>query len=306
MSSENTENLQTTPVVEIKKLVLKGLNCQKLIHQLKKTAAFDDSMQLYIKKDKIVCLKVNLQETSGKLWEIMLSEIVQNHEEIAKQIEDNIVRFGLLSTAQFVKQCLLLFKEAVDLELQVNSMNDVVGLCTVSNNNIKIKLSTADANKAFEELQGEWKDVYNFFSVDNAESTFALTAEDIKKIKTLAGINTVVEKKIEYFAIKSQDGKLKVLTHAVEWDVHDTAIELPEIKIQTSLLKLIDEDDYVCGLKHYNNAPLLVIKSSTCSTMQYIQLLSAINTTIDIEAIEEKIGAVTFEDWVNDADNPVF
>lgn len=293
-------------VTEIRRLLLKDLDGKQLIENIRKTGTFDDSLQLYISKDKIICLKVNMQETTGKYWELELRELVSNQQEIAQQLGDTIVRFALLSAGQFVKQCLALFKESVDLEIQVNSINDAVGLCTVSNNQIKIKISTADANRAFDELQGTWKDVNDFFSLDSADATFTLTTDDIKRIKTLANISTVVEKKIEYFAIRTEGGKLKIQTHAVEWDVHESSITLPEIKVQTNLLKLIDNDDYICGIKHFNNAPLLIIASSTCSTKQYIQLLSSINTTIDVESIEEQIGEVTFEDWLDDADTPVF
>lgn len=287
-------------------LILKGIDPTNFTELVKKSARVDDNLPLYIFGDKIVSLKEDLSKTTIKFWKVDLKDIIDNADEVAEQIGDGVCRVSLFSCKQFVTGGLKLFKDKIDLKFRLNPNGDACEFITMKNKKVNIRFSVADASTTFKKLTGGWDMVYNFFDTENATSSFQLPLDELKQVKTSVKLESVLDKKHEFITLRTKDGYLEVSTHTADIKLHETDLQLDNLKIKNDIISSICDEGYNVFVKNFQGIHLLILKSTDTFTMQSITLLTDFNTNIDLDKVEEEIEKTDFSTWDGMDDDPLF
>lgn len=304
----------------MKKLKLKGIDPTFLTKYVKKSALLavkkdsiiSDILPIYIFKDKIVSVKQDGSGSTFKLWEIPLNEFITNHEEVSEKLGDRHCRVALFSCKQFVVGGLKHFNSAIDLDLIINdvvSSYDAVEYVTVSNEKIKIRFSVSDASHAFKKIKGGWEFVDKFFSTDEdsgVKSSFVLSDKELKEIKSITKMESVVDKKHEFVELSTRGGNLIASSHSVDLTLHPSNINISEVKIKNDVVRTLCDENYNVFIKKFNGTPLIIFKSTDTLTQQSIVLLTEFNSNVNLQTVEDEIAQVDFSEWDSQEENPLF
>lgn len=303
----------------MKKLKLKGICPKKLTQYVKKSALLaikkdsiiSDILPLYIYKDKVISVKQDGSASTFKLWEIPLNEFCKNSEEVAEKLGDSFCRVALFSCKQFVVGGLKHFNEDIDIDLIINDGGaslDAVEYITISNDKIKVRFSVSDATHAFKKITGGWDFVDEFFSTsdDDVKASFTISADELKQIKTITKMESVVDKKHEFVEFSTRGGQLVVSSHSVDFNLHPSNITLSDIKIKNDVVRTLCDENYNVYIKYFNNMPIIVFKSTDTMTQQSIVLLTEFNSNVDLSTVEEEIAQVDFSEWDGQDEDPLF
>lgn len=303
----------------MKKLTLKGLDPKMLIKYVKKSALLSvkkdsiisDILPLYIYSDRVICIKQDGSGSTFKMWQIPLNEFCENHEEIKEKLTDKHCRVAVFSCKQFVVNGLNYFKEKINIELILNdegSSFDAVNVLTIFNNKAKFRFSVTEASHAFKKIQGGWEFVDEFFSTENDKilTNFVISSSELKRVIELTKLENIVDKKHEFVTFSTKEGFIVASSHSADIKLHESDISLDEIMIKNDVVRTVCEEEHNVFVKKINNLPFIIFKSVETLTTQSIALLTAFNTNLDLDTVEDEIASIDFSEWDGQNEDALF
>lgn len=232
-----------------------------------------DALNFSISSAKIASVTSDKRDAFFKKWELITSQICEFDQPFDE------IKMSIIKGADFNKKLLGYFRDSESVTLVIEHIDGDGNKMTISNEHLTITLVLSPINLSYQDYP-EATLTELFSPNDEAFTNFTLSIDELKRIRSLSGLSTNPETQTSFVSFYTKDGSLCVTDNAFDLKLHESSVEVDNVRLDKSMLGALCTEDYEIAAYHgsgdIRKSDSLVASSTMSNTVSAIILIEDI------------------------------